>query len=233
MTQHRLAGINSVVATSVIDHIREHKLRVGDTLPSEQSFAEAAGVSRTIVRETFGALSALQLIDVGNGRRARVGSIDGSMLALMMTHAVHTEQSTVPQIWDVRRALEKRAVALAAMQRTNAQAQTIARYAKQMRLAGDETAEQTEKDIAFHVAIARATRNPIFGLLISSFSDVMRETCPIGWRSRRTEEERVAVFDQHDRIAQAIIDRDPEAAEIAMELHFSVSLTTLLNSGYS
>lgn len=233
MSQHRLAGINSAVATSVIEHIRSHNLRVSDTLPSELTFAEAAGVSRTIVRETFGALAALQLIDVGNGRRARVGAIDGSMLSLIMTHAVHTEQSSVPQIWDARRALEQRAVVLAALQRTDEEAQAIIRHAQAMRAAGSDLAVQVEHDIAFHAAIAGATRNPVFSLLIASFSDLMRETCPIGWRSRRSEEERNTVFDQHDRIAQAILDRDPEAAEQAMEQHFSSSLTALLNSGYN
>lgn len=225
--------MNAAVCAAVTDYISENKLAVGDTLPSELTFAEAAGVSRTIIRETFGALAALRLIDIGSGRRARVGTVDGSMLALMMSHAVHTEQSSVPQIWDVRRALEQRTVALAAMQRTAGEAKAIADHARAMRRAGDDLAAQAEHDIAFHCAIAEASRNAIFNLLIASFGDVMRETCPIGWRSRRTDEERTSVFDQHDRIAMAISDRDPEAAEQAMSRHFNMSLIALGNSGYN
>lgn len=53
---------------AVSTHIVAEKLRVGDTLPGEAHFAGALGVSRAVMREAFGALAALRLIDVGNGR---------------------------------------------------------------------------------------------------------------------------------------------------------------------
>src|SRR6476469_10510648 len=66
---------------AVNTHIRDEALRVGDTLPGEGHFAEQLGVSRAVMREAFGALAALHLIDVGNGRRPRVAAIDGSVMA--------------------------------------------------------------------------------------------------------------------------------------------------------
>ena len=62
---------------AVRDHIRDHDLKVGDSLPGEGSFAKDMGVSRAVMREAFGALAALGLIDVANGRRAKVGAVDG------------------------------------------------------------------------------------------------------------------------------------------------------------
>lgn len=221
------------VFAAVTAHIRENDLRKGDTLPSETLIAATAGVSRTVVREAFGALSALKLIDVGNGRRARVGVIDGSIMALPLGHAVDTAQVSVPQVWDARRALERRTAELAAMRRTDAEADAILDMARALRRAGDDLAVQVEHDIAFHAAIAGATRNPMFALMIASFAELMRQTCPIGWRSRRTEADRLAVFDQHDRIAEAIRDGDPAAAEAAMSAHFDLSLRALANSGFN
>ena len=224
---------NRRVVDAVTEHIRDNGLRMGDALPSEAAFAAQAGVSRTVVREAFGALSALRLIDVGNGRRARVAAVNGSVVGIPLGHAVSTAQATVQQVWDARRALERRTAALAAMQRGAAEACDIAKHAKAMRGAGEDLATQAEHDIAFHAAIARATRNPIFVLLVDSFADLMRQTCPIGWRSRRTEAERRAVFDQHDRIADAIAAGDPAAAEAAMDAHFELSLRALANSGFN
>lgn len=221
------------VFAAVTAHIRDNDLRSGDALPSETVIAATVGVSRTVVREAFGALSALRLIDVGNGRRARVGVIDGSVMALPLGHAVDTAQVSVPQLWDARRALERRTAELAAMRRTAGEANAILDHAYALRRAGDDLAAQTEHDIAFHAAIARATRNPMFALLIDSFADVMRQTCPIGWRSRRTEADRLAVFDQHDRIAEAIHAGDPVAAQAAMNAHFELSLRALANSGFN
>lgn len=53
---------------AVRDYIRTHDLKVGDTLSGEGSFAAQLGVSRPVMREAFGARTALRLVDVGNGR---------------------------------------------------------------------------------------------------------------------------------------------------------------------
>ena len=45
----------------VRDHIRQHDLKVGDTLPGEGQFASELGVSRAVMREAFGALSTVGL----------------------------------------------------------------------------------------------------------------------------------------------------------------------------
>src|SRR5678816_2250187 len=88
---------------AVSSHIRDHRLRVGDTLPGETEFARTLGVSRTVVREAFGALAALRLVEVGNGRRPRVGALDGSVIGTSLDHAVATAQITTAEVWDVRR----------------------------------------------------------------------------------------------------------------------------------
>ena len=46
---------------------------MGDPLPTEAGLADELGVSRTVVREALRALAALGVVDLGNGRRARVG----------------------------------------------------------------------------------------------------------------------------------------------------------------
>ncbi len=219
------------VVNAVVAHMRDNGLRMGDTLPSESAVAASIGVSRTAVREAFGAMSALRLIDIGAGRRARVGTVDGEVMALPLSHAVGTAQASVPQVWDARRALECRTAELAAIHRSEAEAILIREHAMAMREAGDDLATQSEHDIAFHIAIARATRNPIFLLMIESFSDLMRQTCPVGWAGRRTDAERLAVFDQHDCIATAIASRDPAGAAQAMAAHFDLSLRALSRSG--
>ena len=95
---------------AVTRHIHDNAMRVGDTLPGEGHFAEILGVSRAVMREAFGALAALKLIDVGNGRKPRVGRLDGSVITASMQHAISTAQITVPEIWDVRRTIEGRSL---------------------------------------------------------------------------------------------------------------------------
>jgi GntR family transcriptional repressor for pyruvate dehydrogenase complex len=85
---------------AVTGHIRSQNLRVGDTLPGEGHFAAEMGVSRAVMREAFGALAALNLIEVANGRKPRVAAIDGSVIAASLDHAVSTAQVSVAQVWD-------------------------------------------------------------------------------------------------------------------------------------
>jgi GntR family transcriptional repressor for pyruvate dehydrogenase complex len=211
--------------------IRDGRLRVGDPIPSEAGIADGLGVSRTVVREALRALAGLGVVDLGNGRRARVGAIDKDVLGLVLDHAVHTDQISIQQVYDVRRTIEMRTVSLAALRRFTAEAETIAAHAAAMREAFARPFEVMEHDIAFHSAIALASRNPLFSLIVGSFGVVTRQTWRIGWESRPTNVERMASVECHERIAAAIETRDPRAAEAAMAQHFDYSVRALLAAG--
>ncbi len=213
----------------VREHIRAHDLKVGDTLPGEAHFASELGVSRAVMREAFGALAALRLLDVGNGRRARVGAIDGSVMGRAIDHAVATAQVSVAEVWDVRRTLELRTAELAAIHRTDAEAEAIGRHADAMRAAGDDLTEVTRHDIRFHQAIAQAGGNALFLQIVRSFEPLMTVAVPTAWRTRVTPEQREAILQQHRAIAQAIADADPLAAARAMSRHFDASIGNMFD----
>ncbi|MBW6525011.1 FCD domain-containing protein [Sphingomonas sp. RHCKR47] len=214
----------------VRDHIRERDLKVGDTLPGEGQFATDLGVSRAVMREAFGALAALRLIDVGNGRRARVGAIDGSVMATSIEHAVATAQVTTKQVWDVRQTLELRTAALAAEHRSDEDARTIRDHAAQMALAGADLELLIAHDIAFHQAIARASGNALFHQIVRSFERLMRVAVPSAWHTRETVAQREEVLAVHRDLAGAIADRDAFNASALMEQHFDKSISDLFVS---
>ena len=164
-------------------HIREENLRVGDTLPGEAHFAGLLGVSRAVMREAFGALAALRLIDVGNGRKPRVGAMDGAVIAASLDHAVSTAQVSVPEIWDVRRTIELRTAELAATERTDAEADEIMALADRM-AESRRSRPRPAHDIAFHEAIARASHNALFVQIVASFGPLMEVAVPTAWRTR-------------------------------------------------
>jgi GntR family transcriptional regulator, transcriptional repressor for pyruvate dehydrogenase complex len=224
-------GRVEVAIRAINDRIRDGRLRVGDPIPSEAGIADDLGVSRTVVREALRALAALGVVELGNGRRARVGTIDNDVLGLVLDHAVHTDQVSIQQIYDVRRTIEMRTVSLAALRRSDVEAETIAAHAAAMREAFSKPLEVMEHDIAFHGAIAVASRNPLFALVVGSFGLVTRQTWRIGWESRPTDVQRMASVECHERIAAAIEARNPRAAEAAMAQHFDDSVKALLAAG--
>jgi GntR family transcriptional repressor for pyruvate dehydrogenase complex len=224
-------GLVERAMQAINDHIHNYKLVAGDPMPSEGAFAQMLGVSRPVIREAFRSLSALKLIDVGDGRRARVSDIDASVLGLMLDHAVHTDQINTLQIFDVRRTIEMRTVALAAVRRTEQEAEDIAAHAVAMRVNFLDPPVVMAHDIALHEAIGRASRNPLFSLIVTSFSIVTRQTWSISWVSRPTDAIRMESIETHAAIAQAIAARDPRAAIEAMAAHFDKSVQALINAG--
>lgn len=221
------------VVKALIMHIRDNQLGVGDAMLSEGEFSQQLGVSRTVVREAFKALAAMNIIEVGAGRLARVSAFDGSVMALTLSHGLRTNQVTMQQVWDVRRAVEMRAVTLACMHRTERDAELILELASKMRKTSNDVTTMTEHDIAFHVAIANSTRNSLFPVLVSSLTSAMRDTNPIVWSIRTDEAEQLEVLDWHDAIAQAIKERDTAKATKAMSNHFDEAILSLVNSGFN
>ncbi|MNY61010.1 transcriptional regulator NanR [compost metagenome] len=88
-----------------------------------------------------------------------------------------------------------------------------------------------QHDIAFHEAIARASRNPMFALIVQSFGIMTRQTWPIGWRARVDDSERYESVACHEAIAAAIAAGDRRRAETAMAEHFDNTVKLLLASG--
>lgn len=228
------AMASSLVATvmsALQARIRTDGLTPGDILPSENALATELNVSRSVVREAFRSMAALRLIDIGNGRRARVSAMDPSVLALVLDHVVQTDQITVQQILDVRRTVEMRTVGLAALRRTDRDAAEISQLAAAMRADFADSERVMQHDIAFHEAIAGASKNPMFSLIVGAFQVVTRQTWRIGWMARPTDRDRVNNVACHEAIARAINEQDVRTAEGKMAEHFDNTVTVLLAAG--
>lgn len=226
-------GAGSLVKSAidaVKGHIRENGLHVGDLLPGEGFFAEQLGVSRAVMREAFGALAALRLIEVANGRRARVGALDGTIIADSLDHAISTSQISVADVWEVRRTIEVETAALAARNATPEQATQIVKLAAQMALDPEDGPPAPDKDIALHLAIAEACGNPLFLQIVVSFAPLMRVAVPTAWKTRQTREERDNIIELHCNLAAAIAKGDADEARRHMEAHFDETIGALLRT---
>lgn len=223
----------SLVQTSIEEvnrYMRESNLRVGDSLPGEGYFAERLGVSRAVMREAFQALAALKLIDVANGRKPRVGALDGSVIATSLDHAISTAQIKVVDVWDVRRTIEVRTAMLAAANASSAQAANIVALAERLEAEHHADDRTTDTDIRFHLAIAEASGNELFHQIVISFVPLMKVAIPQAWRTRQTAEQRRTSVNRHRKLAQAIAKRDPEEAGHWMSAHFDESVGIMLRA---
>lgn len=217
----------------ITQHIRTNELGPGDRLPSENTLANDLNVSRSVVREAFKSLAAMRLINLSAGKRATVAELDHGAMSLIIEHGVLTEQISVQQIYDVRRTIETRTVTLASLRRTEIEIQRIRGHAAQMMACIDDPSKVLEHDLAFHLTIAQAARNPVFAMIVGAFQGVSRQTWSIGWRIRGKPQQRVAMVQTHLDIADAIAIGDPQRAASLMQAHFDNSTKALLDAGLS
>ena len=220
-TMHKIAAL-----------IRDHKLRVGDQLPSEGELVDAMEVSRTVVRESIGALAALGIVDVGNGRKPRVAAATAFPFIMSLAHSAQTGQITVQQIWEARSCIEVKTGTLAANFRTEAQAERLLELAHRMADCDDHGEGMTRIEIEFHSLIAIASRNILFEQLLASFAPLMASAVPAAWSTRHTAAEQREVVQNHVNIAVAIAKRNPKGTAKAMELHFDRAIDYLVQARY-
>ena len=221
------------VIGAIARRIREDDLMPGDRLPSEAQLCKDLRVSRPVVREALRSLDAMRIVDIATGKRATVAHIDYGAMSMMLEHGVHTDQINIYQIYDVRRTIETRIVTLASIRRSEDEAKQILALAASMRASMAEPALLMESDLAFHTALARASRNPVFALLVGAFQNITRQTWPVGWKSRTTGEAKEKMIATHEAIAGAIAAGDPQAAAAGMAVHFDESVRALLTAGIS
>ena len=207
------------VASDIRAEIVARRLKPGDRLPGEIEHARRLGVSRGIVREGRRQLVAAGLIEVANGRRAVVSKLRAAPLDGFLATAVATRQLAMAEVLELRRALEIAIAGLAARRRTAADVAALARLVEQMRATVGRPA-YLRHDLAFHVALARATQNPLFVMLIESMRDPLAASMRASHVRRRGARDFAQAHAGHEAILAAVSAGDAAAAERAMRAHF-------------
>jgi GntR family transcriptional regulator, transcriptional repressor for pyruvate dehydrogenase complex len=207
------------VAADLRAEIVARRLKPGDRLPGEIEHARRLGVSRGIVREGRRQLVAAGLIEVANGRRAVVSKLRAAPLDGFLANAVATRQLAVGEVLELRRALEIAVAGLAARRRTAGDITALARLVEQMRATVGRMV-YLKHDLAFHVALARATQNPLFVMLIESMRDPLAASMRASHVRRRGARDFAHAHAAHEAILAAVSAGDGTAAERAMRAHF-------------
>jgi GntR family transcriptional repressor for pyruvate dehydrogenase complex len=197
-----------------------------EELPSEAVLAQRLGVSRTVLREAMKHLQAQGLVLIAQGKRARVRPADPQAAIASLDVLLRRSEGSLLQLVEVRRPLEAEIVALAARRATpEALAEAEAAIAAQEAAATLEA--RIDADLAFHRALAKATGNPVFALLLDALAGLMRA-------SRRTSlgkyGNRIPV-EHHRAILDAVRRRDPAAARAAMDAHLGLNERHLREDG--
>ena len=185
--------------------------------PTEAELAKQHGVSRSVTREAVKMLTAKGLLSA----RPRQGTIvqpstswnlfDPDVLRWLLERKFSVE--LLKHFNQLRVAIEPAAAALAATNADPADLEAIKRGLDRM-VAAEEGMDNTlDADIAFHVAILLASKNPFY----AQFRDVVTTALRSSIQFTNRVKGRSASVSDHAAVSEEIIRRDPERAYAAMK----------------
>ena len=184
--------------------------------PTEAELAREHGVSRSVTREAVKMLTAKGLLTARPRKgttvqpSSRWNLFDPDVLRWLLERKFSLE--LLRQFTELRIAIEPAAAALAA-RASNAEGRAaIADGYRRMQAAESGDDDPLEADIAFHIAVMRASNNPFY----MQFRDVVTTALRTSIRFTNRFKGRTASLPQHHDVLSAIEQRDPQAAHAAM-----------------
>jgi GntR family transcriptional repressor for pyruvate dehydrogenase complex len=225
----RNPSLYETVSERLLVAIRAAHLVPGDRIPSERELGEQFGVSRTVIRESIRHLAAKGLLEVVSGSGVIIADVDHSNVSESLDLYLQQRGPIDPaQVHEVRESLELRTTELAAERATDEQLAHLAVLCDRMAGVLEDADAASAADVDFHRAIAEATANPLFLVLVDSLGEVMLHIRRATLDDPRRGETAVAA---HRRIAQALIARDLPGAVAAMKDHLSDSRDAFAQRG--
>ena len=183
-------------------------------LPGERALAEKLGVSRSVVREATKRLEQQGMLEIQHGNGIKVVDRLHRPLNDSLTLLIPDMADRLQQLNEARLSIEPDSAAMAAERATKEHIRILRRIQTQLENAPDNAAA-IEADIAAHHAIADASGNLIYRLILDSLAEigVTSRLRTIGRIGKQT------AIDHHEAILSAIERREPEAARAAMRRH--------------
>ncbi len=201
------------------------------SFPTEGELAKQHGVSRSVTREAVKMLTAKGLLSA----RPRQGTIvqnkaswslfDTDVLRWLLERKFSID--LLQHFNELRIAIEPEAAALAARHPADAAHAGIRAGLERMAAADDGQDDILEADIAFHVAVLRASHNPFY----AQFRDVVTTALRTSIRFTNRLKGHSASIADHRAVLDAIAARDPDRARSAMRTIIGDVLQLIARAG--
>ena len=206
MVQIRRTPLADQVAEILLERIRAGEWTLGQKLPGETTLAPQLGVGRSTVREAIRQLAGRGVLTTRQGSGVFVAALD-----VPEDWDAVLRRADIVSVIEARIAIESEAAALAAERRTAVDVRAIRRALDARAQAAPGIEAHVDADTAFHRTIVAASHNSILLDLFDALTPRLRQAM-IEMLRIRTEHGGPEDHARHVRLAQTVIDREPDLA---------------------
>ncbi|WP_430462164.1 GntR family transcriptional regulator [Thalassolituus sp. LLYu03] len=230
----RASKISDIIASRLESMILEGSLVPGQKMPPERELAVQFEVSRPSLREALHKLEAKGLVTRKQGGGTFVSANIGLSFVdpLMQLFQTHSEFNY--DLLEFRHALEEVAAHYAALRATDADREIIERRYMEWEeghLQRIGYKEEAELDWRFHLSIAEASHNAVLLHSMRALFNLFKLTIATNLQYLYTKEDRRdEILRQHKALKDAVLSRDSQQAQKAVNDHLAFVEETLQQS---
>jgi DNA-binding FadR family transcriptional regulator len=203
-----------MVIDKIKDLLIQKKLSPGELIPSETVLAESLKVGRGTVREALKILSAYGVIEIKRGEGTYISSASNKRLFDSSLFQILVQEQDYRTLTQVRELLEEGIVKLVIQFATDEDLasldRSMERFLSELRKSDPSEEAAGRSDIEYHRLLSKFSHNAIveniYNFVIELFSPTI---CPT----------HAGVYEAHDNLHRAIMQRDEERALEAVRQH--------------
>ena len=207
--------VPEIIMESLISSIEKGDIEVGRELPPERELAEKLQVSRNSLREALAILEFVGAIESNGYRKVLVR--DGDYIKRVHSMVDTISDSGAQQlVHEFRRVIEVGCVAIACQKATDDDIEQMGEAIKAL----ENNPGVYENDVRFHNTVAKATHNPMLFSTLQLINNFVSEI-RIRYYDKPGYLDRTLA--SHKAIYEAIVERDPERAQLEMIMHLNLA----------
>ncbi|CAM2155980.1 MULTISPECIES: FadR/GntR family transcriptional regulator [Paraburkholderia] len=229
MAEQKAPNMPARIYSDILNRIIEGEYKEGERLPTEHMLAERFATSRPTVREALAQLRADGIIATRHGSGTTVmrrPDPDVRRFAPLET------LSDIRRCYEYRVVVESGAASLAAQKADDADIAAIRHEWDNLQTIIETSGIGAKDDFAFHMAVARASKNQFFITALSGIQEQMVFSMNLSRNLslvKSIERQRI-VQQEHLEVLEAIQARNAERAAQAMRDHLEQAVSRMFGS---
>ena len=220
-------SISEQVSTRILSMIKSGNLKAGDKLPTEKQMCVALGISRPPLREALKALTLMRILESRQGGRYTVTDLSPSRLVTPFNLFLSVPEKDLRKQFEARAAVELDLVRLCVERADDKQCERIVSLGADGHNFYDDPVGFRLMDVEFHQAINKGADNQILSMISEGLYNVALDARRLVSGNPNVNEISAR---QHCLVAEAIANRDSEAAALFYCEHLDHVLETTLNA---
>lgn len=209
----------------IFQMIKEGNLIVGSKIPSERDISETLVIGRNSTREAISILRGMGLIESIHGSGNYIAKDSGRTICHIVSAMLALGSISLKDILEFRRVMERSVTELLFKNGlADEDKEQLEKVIEKMKSASGKKLVMLDQE--FHITLIRATKNPLFIIVMEAIAEVYHES--VSKVMGESDEETTMEFLMfHKKIYKSIVEKDEEACLKYIKDHYDLAESKL------